>query len=130
MTYREIFNSAIALIAEEVGDGAISDYEERAAYILAVFCNQTARIDRQYRQANALSAGTYPDLGYISLDSSFILHPVFAPVAAYYLGSALTVDENEAMSERLFEQYTDAITSIVSALPLSGAPISDAYGLI
>ena len=122
MTYRQIFSSAVALISENVSGVTVTDYEERACYILAVFCNQTARIDRQYRRAHDLPEVTHTDLSYVNLDTEFALHEVFAPVAAYYLGSALTLDENEAMSERLFAQDTDAIASIASALPCARHP--------
>ena len=130
MTYREIFRSAAALVAENVTDGISADYEDRACYILAIFCNQTAVIDKRYRLANGLQATTLPELVHVDLDTEFPLHAVFAPIAAYYLGSALSADENDAMSEQLFAQYTDAIASVVAALPAASAHVSDAYGLI
>jgi hypothetical protein len=130
MTYREIFRSAAALVAEDITDGTAADYEDRACYILAIFCNQTAGIDKRYRLANGLQATALTELVCVDLDAEFPLHAIFAPIAAYYLGSALSADENDAMSERLFERYTDAIASVVSALPAASTHVSDAYGLI
>ncbi len=130
MTYRSIFDSAVAQIAEQVGSNEISDYEERAGYILASFCALTADADKRYRAANKLATVSHPELACVDLDSTLTLHAVFAPVAAYYLAANLTADENEAMSDRFFELYSDAISSILAGLPCATSPITDVYGLI
>ena len=130
MTYREIFKSAVALIAEDVNGDTIADYEDRALYILATFCNQTAAIDARYRTANGCIPSAWIGASTVNMNAIFALHEVFVPVAAYYLASALVLDENEEMSEHLFALYTDAIASIAASLPCSTAPVTDAYGLI
>ncbi|MBE6554051.1 MAG: hypothetical protein E7666_06900 [Ruminococcaceae bacterium] len=130
MTYRNIFDSAVAQIAEKVGSYDVSDYEERAGYILASFCAITADADKRYRAANRLPAVTQPETACVDLDSVLTLHTVFAPVAAYYLAANLTADENEAMSDRFFALYSDAISLILSTLPCSSSSISDVYGLM
>ena len=130
MTYRNLFDSAVAQIAEQVGDYGVSDYEERAGYILASFCTRTADADKRYRAANGHPAVTHPELAYVELEDIFPLHAVFAPVAAYYLAANLTADENESMSDRFFALYSDAISSILTGLPCSISPITDRYGLI
>lgn len=130
MTFRELFENALRAIAENSTDGDTSDYEERASYILATFCTECAGLDRRYRKAHGMTDAGSRSLTYVELSENVPFSEVFASAAVYYLCAMLTLDENESMSERFFELYTDAIASIQFSLPCVCEPIGDRYGMI
>ena len=128
MTLREICEAAIRLVCE-TPDGS-EDYEERACYLLPTFCAQCHESDSKYRKAHGTSAANLPSSLYWELEGSFPLSDIFIAPATYYLAAMLTLDENDALSEKLFELYTDALVSVEAALPMQSAPITDRYELL
>ena len=126
MTYRELYDSALRIVAETDGD-ANEDYEDRAEYILAAFCSECAPIDKRYCKANKLSETNFSPKSVVDLSERFPLEEIFAPAAVYYLGAMLVSDENESLSDRLFALYTDAISAIQSGLPWSNHKIINNY---
>ena len=130
MTFLELFENALRAISETSTNGDTSDYEERASYILATFCAQCSDTDRRYRKVTGGGAPSKVSTTYVELSEPFPLSDIFAPCAIHYLCAMLTLDENEAMSEKFFELYSDAIASIQASLPCSCAPIQDRYSMI
>ena len=127
MTYQELYDSALRIVSENDQGFANEDYEERARYILATFCNTCSAIDAKYRKANMYPSISYTPLSVVTLSGSFPLKEIFAPAAVYYLGAMLVSDENEELCDRLFELYTDAISSIQDNLPCLSEPITNCY---
>ncbi|MBQ2735213.1 MAG: hypothetical protein IJF33_05210 [Clostridia bacterium] len=130
MTFRELFENALRTIAESPTDSDTSDYEERASYILATFCTECSWLDRQYRRAHGIADATTVSPTYVELSENIPFCEVFASASVYYLCAMLTMDENESMSERFFELYTDVIVGIQASIPSVCEPIADRYGMI
>ncbi len=116
MQCREILESAIRMLAESDSNGNSSDYTERAPYLLSVFCSKLLSLDSRYRKTNGTDPvkNTLPSR--IDLEDPFPLSDVFIPAAIDYLASLLILEENEEISERLYEDYEDCITGIRAEL--------------
>ena len=127
MTYRELYLSALHIISENNDGSSNSDYENRAGYILAAFCNEHFALDTRYRKANQLVNSTFTPSSNIVLSDSFPLKEIFAPAAVYYLGAMLVSDENESLYQQLSELYTKAIASIQNGLPYASESITNCY---
>lgn len=130
MTYRDVLDAAVKLLCEDVANGYVEDYAERAPYVLATFDIECAAADRAYRQSHGLQKQQPLDVACVALEDEFRLHGVFYPAALYYLSAMLVMDENEVMGERFFELYSDAISSILASLPATAEKIVDSYHLI
>ena len=130
MTYGEIYNLALAYLNESA-TADCADYEDRAGYILASALSYCAPADKKYRQANGLEALKLAKLpAYVELESECPLSDVFVAPIAYYLAAMLCLDENEALSEGLFDRYTDAIATLMCSLPTATEKISDHYSIL
>ena len=127
MTYRELYDSALRIISESDGNLTNEDYEERAGYILATFCNECDVIDQKYCDAHGLAKTGVSPKTCVTLSESFPLNAILAPAAVYYLGARLVSDENVSLCDRLFELYTDAISSIQAGIPWSKHKIVNQY---
>ncbi|MBQ8431390.1 MAG: hypothetical protein IJX28_00750 [Clostridia bacterium] len=127
MTCRELYEAALRLVCENAENGDVSDYEDRAGYILATAVTQCAPLDALYRKATGGSAVPLPMGVYLDLDADFPLSDIFSAAVLHYLCAMLVLDENEAMSDAFFEKYTDAIALIQSSLPFVGESITDRY---
>ena len=127
MTVLEILTSAAAIICEDINDETTQDYSERTPYIIATFCSQCKEVDAKYRKANGLD----PIVGYakatMPLNYTFPLVPELIPAATYYLAAMLVLDENEALSDKLFDLYTDAVATISASLPFQSEKITNKY---
>lgn len=130
MTFLELFENAIHTISESPSQGNVSDYEERASYIFATFCAQCMDIDSKYRSAYGSDSSGSVNATYVELSDIFPLSDVFMAPAIYYLCAMLTLDENEEMSDKFFELYSDEVASIQASLPYSCESIEDRYSLI
>ena len=130
MTYRQIYENALRLVCETDSTMNVSDYEERAAYILATFLGQCAPIDRQYRAAHQMGAQAVVPVACVDFDHTFDLADVFITPAEQYLAAMLVLDENEEMSERFFSLYTDSVSALLDSLPFSCNSIEDRYKLL
>lgn len=116
MQCQEILESAIRMLAESDSNGNTSDYTERAPYLLSVFCSKLLSLDNRYRKANGTDPVQQSIPGRIELDDLFPLSDAFVPAAIDYLASLLILEENEEISERLYEDYEDCITGIRAEL--------------
>ena len=127
MTNKEIYNSALHLLAETDEMAATSDYEERFPYILALFCNETEELDRKYRLSRGLPL--LPEHAYVAADpeEEFPLSDRFASAAVYYTAAMFIIDENPEFSDKLFEKYTARMTDIGSSLSCGKGKIKNIY---
>ncbi|MBQ9773241.1 MAG: hypothetical protein IJW30_05995 [Clostridia bacterium] len=131
MTAQELLDAAVAMVCEDpTNTDAISDYTERAPYLLATFLNQCTPLDRQYRKAHGLGAVSEFECAAFGLEEIFPLSKIFATAAVYYLAAMLVLDENEVMSDKLFARYSDLLASIQETLPAAIEPIKDKHKLI
>ena len=130
MKCREIFDVAVRAICEEASPECSEDYLERAPYLIATFLNQCTSIDKRYRKANQLPAVDPFEWAMVDMESDFPLCSIFAPAAIYYLSAMLVIDESEALSDKFFSLYTDAIVSIQADLACMQEKIVDRYGLM
>ena len=127
MQNSEIYQAALGLLAETDENAALGDYEDRAPYILALFCNEAEELDGKYRTANKMpSSPEYSPL-MLSFSEDFPLCDAFASAAVYYLASMLVFEENPEMSDKLFEKYTSRMTDIYSTLPAENEKIKNVY---
>lgn len=112
MTNRNILNSAVSLISEATDANTPEDYAERAPYILATFCNQCKRLHQKYNLALQLNYTSYSEHAFLDLSDSFPLLPALVPAATYYLAAMLVIDENETLSDKLFDLYASEVASL------------------
>ena len=127
MTYRELFDGAVRMVAEGGADGDVTDYEERAAYLLATICHQCEPLDRVYRNATGEDTSSLEIEVCVSMEDAFPLSNAFAPAVTYYLAAMLVLDENEDMSDTLFSHYANALASIRDSLPAATEKILNRY---
>lgn len=127
MINKDIYKSALSLIAQSTFDGDNPDYEERAPYILASFCNEVSDIDALFRKHLNLPAVSKFENFFLDLEADFPLLEKFAATAAKYLAAMLVIDEDSELSDRLFAMYCDAISLIKNELPMSLEKIVDKY---
>lgn len=126
MHNRDIYISALRLIGE-VSDSN-DDYMERAPYLLAAFCTESAETDIAYRREHSLADRPYASTVYIALDTDFPCADRFAPAAAAYIAAMLVIDENEELSDKLFDRYCSIMATIQSEIPSKIEKIVDRYG--
>lgn len=131
MLYRDLIQSAIAIVCENAGvTFGNEDYHARAPYLLATFVTQYAKLDGDYRKANGLETKVIStDAAAIESSDEFPLCDVFAPAAVYHLAAGLVIDENEEMSDKFFDRYINTVLEIRQNLPSVAKPIVDRYGL-
>ncbi len=131
MTYRDIYVTAVGMAGEELLDDDNIDYAEISPYLLATFCRECASLDRRYRAAHGDSSiPEIPQTARVDLDDAFPLSDVLQPAASYYLCAMLTADENEKLSDKFFDLYTDVLATLAMQLPATAAPAVDRYGLM
>lgn len=127
MTVKDIYDSALRILGEPVGDGSDGDYSERAPYIVAAFCCDAAQADRDYRETHGL--GKQPSFGevFLAMNTDFPLSSRFASAAAYYLAATLIFEEDEGRSDNLFAKYCDSLSSAVTETPSRSRRIKNMY---
>jgi hypothetical protein len=117
MIYRELFDAAVRMVAESGTDCDVTDYEERAEYLLATVTHQCAPLDRAYRKAMGMETTSATVGVCVPLEDRFPLSDTFAPAVTYYLAAMLVLDENDEMSDTLFDSFSDALSQIRDGLP-------------
>lgn len=127
MTNRDIYDTALALLAEEQYEDC-GDYEARAPYLLSCFVAECREVDGFYRAARGGENGAEM-AAVMDLDDVFPLHERFMGAGALYLAAMLVETENESFSDRLFARYAEEIKRITSE-GCSGVSVSvrDVYG--
>ena len=127
MVCREIYEAALRLLSESVVDGENADYEERAPYLIAAFCTDVKETDAAWRRAYAEEGQGEWNAVYVSLDDIFPLAERFAPAAAYYLAAMLVLENNEDMSDRLYDRCSDLVSAVREGIPCEISPIINRY---
>ena len=125
----EIYTSALRLIGETELSGN-EDYEERAPYLLAAFCTESAEIDAAYRKEHSLPPRTNVSNVSVPLETNFPCADRFVNAASAYLAAMLVIDENMELSDKLFDRYCDIMATIQSEIPAKIEKIADRYGAI
>ena len=128
MTNREIYDAALALLAEAQYEEC-GDYEARAPYLLAAFVNECREVGGFYRAAHGGRTAEDESLVTVDLDADFPLHSRLSSAAAFYLAALLVESEDEALSDRLFAHYAESLSRMTEAC-CSGelVGIRDVYG--
>ncbi len=129
MQYRDILNAAIRILGESDANGNTSDYEERSAYLLGIFCADCVSLDMKHRKLAGETVSKPQIPACVSLDDTFPLSDVFVPTATYYLASMLVLEENEKISDKLFEEFSDSLCSIRAELCAISHSIKNKYPL-
>ncbi len=127
MKNRDVYNGALRILSESMLDGMNLDYEERAPYLIAAFCSDNAEIDRAYRKANSLPEGIEVNAVCVDLDDDFACAPRLSSACCVYVAAMLIIDEHSELSDRLYDKYSDMMSSISSRLPSFVEKISDRY---
>ncbi len=127
MKNSEILTAAAATVCEFASDAQTEDYESRAPYILASFCMQCKELDSQYRRAYTLDPAVSAEQASLPLESQFPLVPALVPAATFYLAAMLVIDENDVLSDKLFDLYTDSVATLAASLPTSSEQIINKY---
>lgn len=127
VTCTNIYEAALALLAEP-DEERCADYAERAPYILASLLSEAGAADAMWREAHNLPAQPSFNSVYVGLAEQFPLCDRFVAPSAAYLAAFLILDENEALSDKLYEKYCDGMSSICSELPAIKKSITDIYG--
>lgn len=128
MICKDIYDASLALLGENSCDvGRAEDYEERAPYLLAAFCSEAGSLDRHYRRALGLSEQKEFSPVSLSLSDGFPLSDRFFSAAVGYLASMLVVDEDQALSDKLFARCCDTLSSLYTELPATITKIKNRY---
>ena len=127
MKNRVIYENALRALSQRASDFGNEDFEERAPYIIASFCNEAGEIDSLLRASLGRPAIELYEGVWLSLDEDFPLLDRFASVAVQYLAAMLVIDEDSELSDRLYELYCDGISRIRASLPASLEAISERY---
>ena len=126
MQNRDIYTSALRLIGE-VSEGN-EDYEERAPYLLAAFCTESAETDALYRNEHSLEPRAKVSSVCLELDDEFPCADRFVSAASAYLAAMLVIDENMELSDKLFDRFCNIMATIQSEIPSKIEKIVDRYG--
>jgi hypothetical protein len=117
MKNKDIYTSAINLLAQNADENINEDYEERAPYLIASFCNEISEMDSAVRKALGIEKGSCFDRVWIDLEEDFPMLDRFVSAAIKYLAAMLVIDEDGDLSDKLYEMYCDGISKIRSQIP-------------
>lgn len=127
MKCKEIYDSALRVLAESTLPADNDDYEERAPYLIATFCGELAGTDAALRRIMGKGVAKEFNEVYLSLDNDFPLLSRFASAAALYLAAMLIIDDEQDFSDKLYDRYCDKIASICSTVPALSEKIRNKY---
>ena len=117
MTNRDIYTSALSILAQSSKDGDNQDYEERAPYIIANFLCDVAELDSLARNILDLPPRDEYNQVWKPLDSDFPFIDRFASAASKYLAAMLVLPDDEDLFEKLYGFYCDCVSRIKEELP-------------
>ena len=127
MKIKSIYDAVLRLLGHSADDTSDEDYAERAPYIAATFCCETAALDRDYRESHKLEPQKLFSEVYLSLSDDFPLCSRFTSAAAYYIAAMLVLEENEKLSDVFFDKYCESLSAAVSEIPGKNHKIKDVY---
>ncbi len=126
MTCNDIYLSALGKMGERPSVPRNDDYAERAPYILGSVLSDLSSLNGQYLSARGEEGESFEG-SYIALTDDFPLHPRFAGVVSDYLASLLTIDEDEAVSDKFFDAFCHGVAKITAEIPAERQKILDVY---
>lgn len=128
---KSIFDNALRLAGAGNDPDLTEDYAERMRYLLACFIGECYGMDASYRQRLAITGETVLpevfDKAVIDETEDFPMSVRFAPAAAYYVASMLVLEENPALSDRLYTRFEDALSHIRAGIPMVISEIENRY---
>jgi hypothetical protein len=127
MTNNDIYTSALAILAEGTSEGDNADYEERAPYLIAAFCTEAKDADSALRKALDEPMGAEFNAVFVPLEDDFPLLDRFSSAAALYLAAMLIIDDFPELSDKIYDKYSDAMSSICSSVPAVCESIQNRY---
>ena len=127
MQNQEIFDLALRILSQSEEQGGIEDYEERAPYLIASFCTQAASIDRRLRETAALPPAPLFHAACLELEEEFPRLERLAPLCCLYLAAMLVLEENEALSDKLYDRYSEGMTAVWNEIPALLESIRNEY---
>ena len=128
MTCADILTMATNLMAENgASTVTLSEFNDRAPYILAAFCGEARLIDKRYREAFMLGNQPAFDRVRLAPEATFPLCERLAYPAAFYLASTLIADENPEISKVFTERCHNALESAYGEIPCTLHPIVNRY---
>ena len=127
MTNRDIYTSALSILAQSSKNGDNEDYEERAPYIIANFLCDVAELDELARKFLGLPPREEFNEIWQPLDSDFPFIDKFASAASKYLAAMLVLPDDEDLFDKLYGFYCDCISRIKEELPAFVEKIVNKY---
>ncbi len=130
MLCSQIYKKALRLIGEvEPDEARTEDYLERAPYILATAVSDLRILDSHYRRAFSMKEQELaPNTELcLPLSEKFPLCDRFAGAVSAYLASILLIDEDSALSDKLYDKFCLGITAITGEIPAERQKILDMY---
>ena len=127
MKNREIYELSLSLLAQQIDSTENEDLEERAPFLLASFCSEACELDRYLRQRAGLGGACDFEKVRIDLDEDFPLLERLAPLAGLYLAAMLIIDEDDTLSDTLYDRYCDGMTALRCGIPCAVETIANAY---
>ena len=127
MIVRDIYDSALRMLAESTVVGDNEDYEERAPYLVAAFCTEAQDADVALRQATDEGKQKPFSPIFVAIEDDFPLLPRFASVAALYLASMLVLDYDSDVSDKLYDRYSDSMARLLDTIPYVSEALFDSY---
>ena len=116
LTNRDIYKNALSLVGELVTNNTTADYEERAEYILPSFFCVAKNIDKNIRKAEGKEDQPTFSPVYAPLNNEFPFCDSLVSTAALYLASMLVIDEDEDLSDSLYDKYCDNLASVAASV--------------
>ena len=127
MTNQTVYENALRLLGLSVSAEGNEDYEDRAPYLIASFCNDAERLDKALREsAGDTSTPTFGRV-WLSLESDFPLSEQLASIASLYVAAMLVLDENSDLSDTLYDRFCDAMLTLRASIPARCESIPDRY---
>ena len=127
MKNREIYLSALRLLAQDADPKENEDYEERAPYLLASLYSELFDVDMRFREFLGSEIKERADRACFSLDEDFPFLDRFVTVAARYLAAMLVIGEDDDLSDKLFDMYCKGILLIKNEIPAAVENIINKY---
>ena len=127
MKNTDIYKGAMRILSEQIDLDSNEDYQERAPYFIAAFCDENRDIDVAYRKANSLPEAPEVNAVCIELSEDFPCAPRFSSACCMYLAAMLVIDEHGELSDKLYDKYSDMMSIITSGIPSFVEKISDRY---
>ena len=127
MQNQELFEHALRILSQSEELGGIEDYEERAPFRIASFCTQAASLDHRLRESLSLPPVKIFHSAYLELDEEFPLLDRLIPLACLYLAAMLVLEENESLSDKLYDRYSEGMSAVWNEIPAVLESIRNEY---